>query len=569
MRLNHKIFRAVLFCAGIFFSAYSVIQAQGNFVRGDANCDGFVDASDVTYIIDYLFNLGPAPPCLDAADVNDNGVVNTADIAYLASFLGAGGPPPLPPFPNCGPDPTADALTCTADCCPRNHYKTWRIEPQFFPMTVSVYDQFMFDNLFLDTIEFLSNPVKKNSFEIADSIEHLTWYQAHGRDTLLEVEYQNQFESTTVLIDSVKYLLLPTAKFSPLPFPESLDHYKAYRIVNPVAFDSMPVLDDQFDRMYGTPELIDSLKPLYFLTPALKNMSPPMYDSITHYVAYEIFPKRFFSIGVPTFDQFGAHNLQVDTSKFLLVPTEKLSVSKPPECSDGLDNDGDGLVDFPADCGCTDAADNSEAPNPATECNDGIDNDGDGLVDYPADCGCTDVCDNSEAPNPATQCNDGVDNDGDGLVDLADCGCSDVCDNTEAPNPTTQCNDGIDNDGDGFIDLADLGCSNVCDTSEFPPCDAIPGDANASGTITLADVISIVNYIFNKPGCTPQPLCWLSGKLCRGDTNGDCMVTLADVIRLVNFIFAKPCSGPGTPPCCWKPIPCPGSTCCLPNPICP
>jgi len=32
-----------------------------------------------------------------------------------------------------------------------------------------------------------------------------------------------------------------------------------------------------------------------------------------------------------------------------------------PQCSDGLDNDGDGLIDFPADTDCTSLADNSEA----------------------------------------------------------------------------------------------------------------------------------------------------------------------------------------------------------------
>ena len=788
MRLNHLIFRAILFSAGLLVSASSEIKAQGSFVRGDANCDGFVDASDATYIIDYLFNLGPAPPCLDAADVNDNGVVNTADIAYLASFLGAGGPPPPPPFPNCGLDPTADALICTVSCCPANHFKGYSLKPQFFTFNVFTEDQFMQDNLFLtgpillanpvqkdsfnitdtthhlhwyfaegrdtlislsytnqfestgvfidsvrfflvptqkqphappesldhykcyrisqadwlqkkpfmqdqftderadslrrdlfctpcrknaepmfDTIthyvayliapgqpfspflirqaqdqfslpgvwvdtvfgskyllvptkkylppppppdtgknhyktwrlqpvpftatpqvkdqfmtdtldivqlDFLSNPVRKivfgpivnDTFDIVDPDDHLTWYRAFGRDTLLKVEYVNQFESTTVVIDSVNYLLVPAQKDGHPPF-DSLDHYKAYRIRNPQLLSRPVQLNDQFDL---SPENITSFVPVFFLTPCQKN-SEATFDMITHYVAYSIAPIMGYS-GLPRTitDQFfptPGRTVDVLHSELLLVPTTKKSFG-PPECSDGLDNDGDGLVDFPADCGCTDPSDNSEAPNTATECNDGIDNDGDGLVDL-ADCGWNDVCDNSEAPNPATQCNDGVDNDGDGLGDLADCGCTDVCDNSEAPNPTTQCNDGIDNDGDGFIDLADLGCSNVCDTSEFPPCDAIPGDANASGTITLGDVISIVNYIFNKPGCAPQPLCWLSGKLCRGDVNGSCTVTLADVIWLGHFIFAKPCAGPGIPPCCWKPIPCPGSTCCLPNPFCP
>jgi hypothetical protein len=81
------------------------------------------------------------------------------------------------------------------------------------------------------------------------------------------------------------------------------------------------------------------------------------------------------------------------------------------------------------------------------------------------------------------------------------------------------------------------------------------GDANASGTYTLGDVISIVNYIFNKPGCSPQPLCWISSLLCRGDWDGGGTVSLSDVIRAVNYIFNKP-GGP------WNALPV--GVCCLP-----
>src|SRR6188472_1443573 len=55
-----------------------------------------------------------------------------------------------------------------------------------------------------------------------------------------------------------------------------------------------------------------------------------------------------------------------------------------PECADGMDNDGDGRVDYDPggaadDFGCSSANDNSESPNP--ECADGIDNDSDGKID--------------------------------------------------------------------------------------------------------------------------------------------------------------------------------------------
>ncbi|MGQ0696770.1 MAG: hypothetical protein ACT4PZ_00875, partial [Panacagrimonas sp.] len=63
-------------------------------------------------------------------------------------------------------------------------------------------------------------------------------------------------------------------------------------------------------------------------------------------------------------------------------------------CSDTLDNDGDGLIDFPGDPGCSAAEDNDETDPP--QCSDGKDNDGDGLIDFPADKGCTGADDNDE-----------------------------------------------------------------------------------------------------------------------------------------------------------------------------
>lgn len=63
-------------------------------------------------------------------------------------------------------------------------------------------------------------------------------------------------------------------------------------------------------------------------------------------------------------------------------------------CGDALDNDGDGLVDYPADPGCSAADDNDETD--PRQCSDGKDNDGDGSVDFPSDNGCSAADDNDE-----------------------------------------------------------------------------------------------------------------------------------------------------------------------------
>jgi MYXO-CTERM domain-containing protein/uncharacterized repeat protein (TIGR01451 family) len=138
-------------------------------------------------------------------------------------------------------------------------------------------------------------------------------------------------------------------------------------------------------------------------------------------------------------------------------------VSLIPQCEDGIDNDGDGLIDYPSDPGCSSPIDNSET-DVKPQCSDGIDNDGDNLIDYPADPGCSSPTDNTEAGPPA--CSDGVDNDGDGLIDYpADPGCTSPSDVDETSYPA--CSDGLDNDGDGKIDYpADPGCHSSNDNSE-------------------------------------------------------------------------------------------------------
>lgn len=73
-----------------------------------------------------------------------------------------------------------------------------------------------------------------------------------------------------------------------------------------------------------------------------------------------------------------------------------------------------------------------EGPPVAPECNDGIDNDGDGLIDL-LDPDCSSKADTTESGSGSTpQCSDGVDNDADGRIDLLDPGCADGNDNDES-----------------------------------------------------------------------------------------------------------------------------------------
>jgi len=168
------------------------------------------------------------------------------------------------------------------------------------------------------------------------------------------------------------------------------------------------------------------------------------------------------------------YNSTIEHNEFCIYVSDETVNESPqcfqfgiPECNDGLDNDGDGVIDL-ADPGCSDVNDHTEDPE-TTECQDGEDNDGDGLIDSgdPA-CHAGGIFEglylpthNNEA-SATTQCQDGIDNDNDGVCDFNGCvidnitlsrdpGCTLPTDNREDLG-TTQCQDDIDNDGDGFCD---------------------------------------------------------------------------------------------------------------------
>ncbi|PKN45018.1 MAG: hypothetical protein CVU59_10185 [Deltaproteobacteria bacterium HGW-Deltaproteobacteria-17] len=118
------------------------------------------------------------------------------------------------------------------------------------------------------------------------------------------------------------------------------------------------------------------------------------------------------------------------------------------KCTDGKDNDGDGLVD----CDDPDCVEDASCQAAMEICDDHQDNDGDSWVDCDdPDCYASAVCTAS-----GEICNDRIDNDDDSLVDCddPDCSTSAIC----APDDEV-CDDTIDNDGDGYVDCDDMDCT--------------------------------------------------------------------------------------------------------------
>ena len=63
-------------------------------MTGNVNGDGLdvVDISDLTYLVAYLFQSGPAPPCEEEADVNGSMQVDVSDLTYIVAYMFQGGP---------------------------------------------------------------------------------------------------------------------------------------------------------------------------------------------------------------------------------------------------------------------------------------------------------------------------------------------------------------------------------------------------------------------------------------------------------------------------------------------
>jgi PKD repeat protein len=65
-----------------------------DFICGDANGDGRVNALDITFMINYLYKKGAAPEPNQAADVNHDGRINALDVTYMINCMYKGGDPP-------------------------------------------------------------------------------------------------------------------------------------------------------------------------------------------------------------------------------------------------------------------------------------------------------------------------------------------------------------------------------------------------------------------------------------------------------------------------------------------
>ena len=144
------------------------------------------------------------------------------------------------------------------------------------------------------------------------------------------------------------------------------------------------------------------------------------------------------------------------------------------DCSNGLDDDGDNLVD------CNDPDCQVDADGDGWTTCDGDCNDGDASV-YP---GATEVCDGVDNDCNG-QIDEGFDNDNDGWTT-----CDGDCDDTDAsinPGAPEDCDDGLDNDCDGTVDCPAAGGSAIVDCITWTTEGGRNGDKHMNFVVTIVD----------------------------------------------------------------------------------
>ena len=64
-------------------------------INGDFNDDADLSGMDAVFFVNYLWNEGPQPPCMDAADANGDESIGGMDVVYLVNYLWNEGPAPV------------------------------------------------------------------------------------------------------------------------------------------------------------------------------------------------------------------------------------------------------------------------------------------------------------------------------------------------------------------------------------------------------------------------------------------------------------------------------------------
>ncbi len=176
----------------------------------------------------------------------------------------------------------------------------------------------------LTYLNMFANPTSKNGEAIHDKNAHLTFYNLYdpSPDPMRKVTFENQFGKQTVVTGRAYALLVPTQKVKRgSVFPEKLDHYKVYQVLDSEQVNKRVKLKDQFAateaRVYY---------PLFFAVPVRKWYEGQVYgvnNAKAHLAIYRIYPDSLQKT-IATRDQFSQRYLNLFRGVLLAAPSRKL-----------------------------------------------------------------------------------------------------------------------------------------------------------------------------------------------------------------------------------------------------
>ncbi len=173
-------------------------------------------------------------------------------------------------------------------------------------------------------LNLFANPASKNGEPIVDKNAHLTWYDLYDPtpDPMRKVAFENQFGKQTVVTGRSYALLVPTQKAEPgSVFPEKLDHYKVYQVLQGEPVNKAVKLEDQFAS--GEARIYD---PVFFAVPVRKWYEGRTFgvnNAKAHLAIYRIFPDSVQKT-ILTRDQFSRRYQNVFRGVLLGAPSVKL-----------------------------------------------------------------------------------------------------------------------------------------------------------------------------------------------------------------------------------------------------